>query len=192
MRFTPGLAALLALLPTALAVRPYERLRGPKEYINQNAAARGDAAPSPLPEHAAPAPSPVVVEETLASGTSDAAKAFYTPTFRNANASTFTVAYPLPLVNFALQPSWAGRLPISGSKTESRELFFWYWPSSQSTASDTLTIWLNGGMFIFMFFACLLFVFSNPRETSAPLLFLFHAVQRTPWLIESQDLAAAR
>jgi hypothetical protein len=145
MRFTPGLAALLALLPTALAVRPYERLRGTKEYINQNAAARGDAAPSPLP-----VPSPVVVEETLASGTSDAAKAFYTPTFRNANASTFTVAYPLPLVNFALQPSWAGRLPISGSKTESRELFFWYWPSSQSTASDTLTIWLNGGMLCFM------------------------------------------
>jgi hypothetical protein len=152
MRFTPGLAALLALLPTALAVRPYERLRGTKEYINQNAAARGDAAPSPLP-----VPSPVVVEETLASGTSDAAKAFYTPTFRNANASTFTVAYPLPLVNFALQPSWAGRLPISGSKTESRELFFWYWPSSQSTASDTLTIWLNGGMFHLMFLlACFL------------------------------------
>jgi carboxypeptidase C (cathepsin A) len=130
--------------PTALSLSAFylhERLRGTKNYLN-------NAAPVPAPAaEAASAPTPVVAE-TLASGTSAAAKAFYTPVFKNANTTAFQVAYPLPLINFALQPSWAGRLPVSGSASETRELFFWYWPSSQSTASDTLTIWLNGGTLV--------------------------------------------
>ncbi|TFY81745.1 hypothetical protein EWM64_g2266 [Hericium alpestre] len=51
----------------------------------------------------------------------------------------------LPLVDFALQDSWAGRLPVSNKTGDDRHLFFWYWPAGISDASDTLTIWLNGG-----------------------------------------------
>ncbi|KAF8598737.1 alpha/beta-hydrolase [Ceratobasidium sp. AG-I] len=61
-------------------------------------------------------------------------------------ASDFLVnSSALPLVTFPLQNSYAGRLPISSSKNETRELMFWYWPSSASKGSNKLSIWLNGG-----------------------------------------------
>jgi carboxypeptidase D len=126
---TSVLLSLLILGAESRKLRPYERLRGPKEYINQAAASHENFKPPIAPR--APPNHPT---------------SFYTPVFANANASSFAVnSTALPLVTFPLQPSWAGRLPISNSSTESRELFFWYWPSSASTASDTLTIWLNGG-----------------------------------------------
>jgi carboxypeptidase D len=96
--------ALLALSSPALArlgsKEAIDRLRGTKEYVNQNAAARN----------------------TVHARAEDAKSSpFYTPVFGNANASTFAVnSSKLPLVTFSLQPSWAGRLPISASKTESR------------------------------------------------------------------------
>ncbi|QRW09820.1 Serine carboxypeptidase [Ceratobasidium sp. AG-Ba] len=61
-------------------------------------------------------------------------------------ASDFLVnSSALPLVTFPLQNSYAGRLPISSKKGESRQLSFWYWPSSASGGSKKLSIWLNGG-----------------------------------------------
>jgi carboxypeptidase D len=101
---TPIALALLALSSPALArlgsKEAIDRLRGTKEYVNQNAAAR----------------------DTVHARAEDAkSSSFYTPVFGNANASTFAVnSTKLPLVTFPLQPSWAGRLPISASKTESR------------------------------------------------------------------------
>jgi carboxypeptidase D len=134
------LALLALVLPTLARLglkEAVDRLRAPKAYVNNQTR---------------------VEDNVYARAEDSKTSSFYTPVFKNANASSFTVnSSALPLVNFALQPSWAGRLPISGSKTESRarlfffyshvrltplqELFFWYWPSSESTASDTLTIW---------------------------------------------------
>ncbi|QRV95479.1 Serine carboxypeptidase [Ceratobasidium sp. AG-Ba] len=51
----------------------------------------------------------------------------------------------LPLITFPLQDSYAGRLPISSHKNETKQMFFWYWPSSAPTGSKTLTIWFTGG-----------------------------------------------
>ncbi|KAG8704264.1 hypothetical protein FRC08_002334 [Ceratobasidium sp. 394] len=70
----------------------------------------------------------------------------------------------LPLVTFPLQNSYAGRLPISSKKNETKvcergysyivrnnlfilcqQLSFWYWPSSTPSGSKKLSIWLNGG-----------------------------------------------
>ncbi|KAG9080574.1 hypothetical protein FS749_007962 [Ceratobasidium sp. UAMH 11750] len=51
----------------------------------------------------------------------------------------------LPLVTFPLQDSYAGRLPISSKKNETKQLSFWYWPSSIPSGSKKLSIWLNGG-----------------------------------------------
>ncbi|EPQ61415.1 hypothetical protein GLOTRDRAFT_30246 [Gloeophyllum trabeum ATCC 11539] len=116
MRLLP----LLALLPAVLALDPrIERLRGTKFLLTDDA---------PAPHRRA-----------------DPAK-FYTPKFANPKADAFHVnSSALPLVTFELQDSWAGRLPISNNSNESRELFFWYWPSSQPSESEFLTIWLNGG-----------------------------------------------
>ncbi|EJU01828.1 alpha/beta-hydrolase [Dacryopinax primogenitus] len=51
----------------------------------------------------------------------------------------------LPLINFELPGTWAGLLPVSQSPSETKKLFFWYWPSTASGGSESLTIWLNGG-----------------------------------------------
>lgn len=70
---------------------------------------------------------------------------FTIPVFSNPTAANYHVnSSALPLVTFPLQDSWSGQLPISASATESRKLFFWYWPSSAAGGSDSLTIWLNG------------------------------------------------
>ncbi|KII93733.1 hypothetical protein PLICRDRAFT_35954 [Plicaturopsis crispa FD-325 SS-3] len=117
MRSTNWLAALLLAAPAVLAKKtPYERLRNAIFHPETGSAnAKRDS------EH------------------------FFTPSFANSNATAFQVnSSSLPLVNWTLQDSWAGRLSIS-STSKDRELFFWYWPSSQSSESDTLTIWLNGG-----------------------------------------------
>ncbi|QIW97153.1 hypothetical protein AMS68_002671 [Peltaster fructicola] len=51
----------------------------------------------------------------------------------------------LPDVDFDIGESYAGLLPISGAANETRELFFWFFPSSNVNASSEVTIWLNGG-----------------------------------------------
>ena len=57
--------------------------------------------------------------------TKRAADSFFTPTFSNPKAANFHVdSSSLPLVTFDLQDSWAGRLPISSSSSESRVSFY--------------------------------------------------------------------
>ncbi|EJU01112.1 alpha/beta-hydrolase [Dacryopinax primogenitus] len=71
---------------------------------------------------------------------------FTIPTFSNRLSQAFHVnSSALPLITFPLQDSWAGRLPIDPNPGETKDLFFWYWPSSAPGGSKTLTIWLNGG-----------------------------------------------
>ncbi len=49
-----------------------------------------------------------------------------TASFANARAREFFVdGKKIPLVNFDAGPSWAGLLPISGARNETRKLFFW-------------------------------------------------------------------
>ncbi|GIZ44414.1 hypothetical protein CKM354_000761200 [Cercospora kikuchii] len=47
----------------------------------------------------------------------------------------------LPEVYFDIGESYSGLLPID----ESKELFFWFVPSTNPDAKDEITIWLNGG-----------------------------------------------
>lgn len=72
-------------------------------------------------------------------------KRYTIPVFANPKAANYHVnSSALPLVTFPLQDSWAGQIPVSSSLTEKNKLFFWYWPSSASGGSNSLTIWLNG------------------------------------------------
>jgi carboxypeptidase D len=51
----------------------------------------------------------------------------------------------IPDVTFDVGSSWAGLLPISNSTNESRQLYFWYFPSQAAEGVNDLVIWLNGG-----------------------------------------------
>lgn len=51
----------------------------------------------------------------------------------------------IPGVPFAVSDSYAGLLPISSKKDESRKFFFWWYPAEGDVGKDDLTIWLNGG-----------------------------------------------
>ncbi len=51
----------------------------------------------------------------------------------------------IPDVDFDIGESYAGLLPISSEANETRELYFWYFPSTNPLAEDEITIWLNGG-----------------------------------------------
>ncbi|EPS35487.1 hypothetical protein H072_11104 [Dactylellina haptotyla CBS 200.50] len=52
----------------------------------------------------------------------------------------------IPDVNFDISESYAGLLPISEDKNESRKLYFWFFPTTGGPETkDDLVIWLNGG-----------------------------------------------
>ncbi|KAK4960611.1 hypothetical protein LTR10_003507 [Elasticomyces elasticus] len=51
----------------------------------------------------------------------------------------------IPDVPFDIGESYAGLLPISGASNETRELYFWFFPSTNPDAGEEITIWLNGG-----------------------------------------------
>ncbi|EGY16142.1 carboxypeptidase cpdS [Verticillium dahliae VdLs.17] len=51
----------------------------------------------------------------------------------------------IPEVPFDVGESYAGLLPISQSPNEERELYFWFFPSTNPQAGDEVVIWLNGG-----------------------------------------------
>lgn len=51
----------------------------------------------------------------------------------------------IPDVKFDVGESYAGLLPISGAANETRELFFWFFPSTNPNATEELAIWFNGG-----------------------------------------------
>jgi carboxypeptidase D len=51
----------------------------------------------------------------------------------------------IPDVNFDIGESYAGLLPISSDPDESRQFYFWFFPSNNFAATDEILIWLNGG-----------------------------------------------
>ncbi|KAK1565874.1 serine carboxypeptidase [Colletotrichum navitas] len=51
----------------------------------------------------------------------------------------------LPDVPFDIGESYAGLLPISDNPNETRQLFFWFFPSTAEETPEEITIWLNGG-----------------------------------------------
>ncbi len=65
---------------------------------------------------------------------------------QNKNTTRYAVnGTGLPDVNFDIGESYAGLMPISDAANEKRELYFWFFPSSNPLAKDEITIWLNGG-----------------------------------------------
>ncbi|PPQ88899.1 hypothetical protein CVT25_009134 [Psilocybe cyanescens] len=67
-------------------------------------------------------------------------------TFSNPAASKFFVdGKSIPEVDFDVGPSWSGLLPISGNKSETRQLFFWFFPPGPQGSSEDLIFWTNGG-----------------------------------------------
>lgn len=51
----------------------------------------------------------------------------------------------IPDVPFDIGESYAGLLPISGNAGETRELFFWFFPTTNEMKTEEFAIWLNGG-----------------------------------------------
>lgn len=50
----------------------------------------------------------------------------------------------IPDVEFDVGESYAGSLPLNDTSTDD-ELFFWFFPSTNSDAKEEILIWLNGG-----------------------------------------------
>lgn len=66
--------------------------------------------------------------------------------FLNSKTKKFVVdGSSIPLVDFDVGESYAGLLPISSKANETRELFFWFFPTTNEDPQKELTIWLNGG-----------------------------------------------
>ncbi|KIM92983.1 hypothetical protein OIDMADRAFT_46481 [Oidiodendron maius Zn] len=66
--------------------------------------------------------------------------------FLNSNSQKFFVdGNSLPDIPFDVGDSYAGLLPISKNANETRELFFWFFPSRNDAVKDEVTIWLQGG-----------------------------------------------
>ena len=51
----------------------------------------------------------------------------------------------IPDVNFDIGESYAGTLSIDGNSSNPNRLWFWFFPSTNPSASDEITLWLNGG-----------------------------------------------
>lgn len=69
-----------------------------------------------------------------------------TISFSNPKAKGYLVdGTKIPDVNFDVGPSWAGLMPISGNANETRKLFFWFWPTTNTQHTDDLVFWTNGG-----------------------------------------------
>ncbi|KAK3213762.1 hypothetical protein GRF29_28g874914 [Pseudopithomyces chartarum] len=66
--------------------------------------------------------------------------------FLNDKSKQFAVnGTGIPEVPFDIGESYAGLLPISDDPDESRQLFFWFFPSTQAETPKEVVIWLNGG-----------------------------------------------
>lgn len=62
--------------------------------------------------------------------------------FLNKHTEKFVVnGTGIPDVPFDIGESYAGLLPISQSKHEKRELYFWFFPSTNPHAGDEVVIW---------------------------------------------------
>ncbi|KAM0164683.1 hypothetical protein ACHAPG_000456 [Botrytis cinerea] len=67
------------------------------------------------------------------------------PYLTNSTAKFSVNGSAIPDVDFDAGESYAGLLPISKAANETRELYFWFYPSTNELASDEILIWLNGG-----------------------------------------------
>lgn len=69
-----------------------------------------------------------------------------TSPYLNPNSQKFVVdGTAIPEVNFDIGESYAGLLPISQASNETRQLFFWFFPSSNPDAGDEIAIWVRSG-----------------------------------------------
>ncbi|CAK7223431.1 hypothetical protein SCUCBS95973_005177 [Sporothrix curviconia] len=69
-----------------------------------------------------------------------------TPQFLNSNTSSFSVnGTGIPLVDFDVGESYAGSFPLSSNPNDTNQLYFWFFPSTNPSASKEIVIWLNGG-----------------------------------------------
>ncbi|KIJ33176.1 hypothetical protein M422DRAFT_183566 [Sphaerobolus stellatus SS14] len=88
----------------------------------------------------------MAAEKLLANRAAPTSNGIKNITFSNPKASQFFVdGTTIPEVDFDVGPSWAGLLPISSAKNETRELFFWFFPPGPQGSSDDLIFWTNGG-----------------------------------------------
>ena len=66
--------------------------------------------------------------------------------FLNANTEKFAVnGTAIPEVDFDIGESYAGLLPISQAEDEERQLYFWFFPTTNPDAGDEVAIWFTGG-----------------------------------------------
>ncbi|KAF2646446.1 serine carboxypeptidase-like protein [Massarina eburnea CBS 473.64] len=66
--------------------------------------------------------------------------------FLTENTKEFSVnGTAVPEVPFDVGESYAGLLPISDNPSETRKLFFWFFPSTAAQNPDEIVVWLNGG-----------------------------------------------
>ncbi|KAF4963132.1 hypothetical protein FSARC_8845 [Fusarium sarcochroum] len=66
--------------------------------------------------------------------------------FLNKHSEKFVVnGSAIPEVDFDVGESYAGLLPISQDPDEDRQLYFWFFPSTNPDAGEEVVIWLNGG-----------------------------------------------
>jgi carboxypeptidase D len=66
--------------------------------------------------------------------------------FLNKNSEEFVVnGSAIPEVDFDIGESYAGLLPISQAPNEERQLYFWFFPSTEPNVGNEVTIWFNGG-----------------------------------------------
>jgi carboxypeptidase D len=66
--------------------------------------------------------------------------------FLNSQSKQFAVdGSNLPDVDWDVGESYAGLLPISDNPDETRQLYFWFFPSTNPAAEKEITIWLQGG-----------------------------------------------
>lgn len=64
--------------------------------------------------------------------------------YLNPNSQKFVVdGTAIPDVNFDIGESYAGLLPISKASNETRQLYFWFFPSKNPDAGDEIAIWVG-------------------------------------------------
>jgi carboxypeptidase D len=119
--FIPLLALLLAAAQSALAGKA-EKFFARAKFLEKRAAGARE-----------PFKHPIVQERV-------------TDLFLNNKTTPFAVnGTGIPDVPFDIGESYAGLLPISSSPDETRQLFFWFFPTTNPEKTDEIVIWMNGG-----------------------------------------------
>ncbi|KAL9060436.1 MAG: hypothetical protein Q9162_000609 [Coniocarpon cinnabarinum] len=124
-----GLVGALALTASAGGEHVFQKAEAVKQRFNEKRAAEQQQA------HQKRA-------QTLPHKRQDSGNSSYL----NPNSQKFVVdGTAIPEVGFDIGESYAGLLPISSDPNESRQLYFWFFPSSNPAAENEIAVWLNGG-----------------------------------------------